>query len=228
MSKLLDINIENQLLEVMGQFDLKLEKMDDYYFVNDQFPGITAQAFEMDRFEESVVVQVDIHILLPEQSFVESFVGHASTVEEAVAEALEQFEVNVLHTLIMAFWDNGKKIENGVGTDVWNINGHRWQAVISNYGYRGEFPLDEIIADTDEMFETTEKSIKELALDKDIYAFRTVYTNVGDGKTVSEALINNEPFVKLEDKVMNLSWKTVDSYYSVRNLVLLMKLTPEA
>ena len=228
MSKLLDINIEKQLLEVLGQFDLKLEKMDEYYFVNGQFPGITAQAFEMDRFEESVVVQVDIHLLLPEQSFVESFVGHASTVEEAVAEALEQFEVNVLHTLIMAFWDDGKKVENGVGTDIWHINGHRWQAVISNYGYRGELPLDEIISDTDEMFATTEKAIKSLSLDKDIYAFRTVYTNVGDGKTVSEALINNEPFVTLEDEVMNLSWKTIDSYYSVRNLVLLMKLTPEA
>ncbi len=228
MSKLLDINIEKQLLEVLGQFDLKLEKIDEYYFVNGQFPGITAQAFEMDRFEESVVVQVDIHVLLPEQSFVESFVGHASTVEEAVAEALEQFEVNVLHTLIMAFWDSGKKVDNGVGTDIWHINGHRWQAVISNYGYRGEFPFDEVIDDTDEMFATTEKAIKSLSLDKDIYAFRTVYTNVGDGRAVVEALINNEPFTTLEDEVMNLSWKTIDSLYAVRNLVLLMKLTPEA
>jgi hypothetical protein len=228
MSKLLDINIDQQLLEVLGQFDLKLEQIDEYYFVDGKFPGITAQAFEMDRFEESVVVQVDVHVLLPEQSFVESFVGHASTVEEAVAEALEQFEVNVLHALIMAFWENGKRVENGVGTDTWEINGHRWQAVISNYGYRGEFPLDEIIDDRDEMIATTEKAIKEMALDKDIYAFRTVYTNVGDGRTVSEALINNEPFIKLEDEVMNLSWKTVESYYSVRNLVLLMKLTPEA
>ena len=228
MSKLLDINIDRQLLDVLGQFDLKLEKIDDYYFVDGKFPGITAQAFEMDRFEESVVVQVDVHVLLPEQSFVESFVGHSSSVEEAVAEALEQFEVNVLHTLIMAFWENGKRVENGVGTDVWDINGHRWQAVISNYGYRGEFPLDEIIDDSDEMFATTEKAIKEMALDKDIYAFRTVYTNVGDGKTVTEALVNNEPFEKLEDEIMNLSWKTIDSYYSVRNLVLLMKLRPEA
>ena len=228
MSKLLDINIDQQLLEVLGQFDLKLEQIDEYYFVDGKFPGITAQAFEMDRFEESVVVQVDIHLLLPEQSFVESFVGHSSTVEEAVAEAFEQFEVNVLHALIMAFWDNGKRVENGVGTDIWEINGHRWQAVISNYGYRGQTPLDEVIDDSDEMFATTEKAIKEMSLDKDIYAFRTVYTNVGDGKTVSEALINNEPFVELEDKVMNLSWKTLDSYYAVRNLVLLMKLAPEA
>ncbi len=228
MSKLLDINIDKQLLEVLGQFDLKLEQIDEYYFVDGKFPGITAQAFEMDRFEDSVVVQLDIHILLPEQTFVESFVGHSGTVEEAIAEAFEQFEVNVLHTLIMAFWDAGKKVENGIGTDIWEINGHRWQAVISNYGYRGEFPFDEVIADTDEMFRETESAIKSLPLDKDIYAFRTVYTNVGDGKTVTEALINNEAFVELEDTVMNLSWKTIDSYYSVRNLVLLMKLAPEA
>lgn len=228
MSKLLDINIEKQLLEVLGQFDLNLNKIDEYYFVDDKFPGITAQAFEMERFEDSVVVQLDIHVLLPEQTFVESFVGHSRTIEEAVAETFEQFEVNVLHSLIKAFWDGGKQVENGIGTDIWEINGHRWQAVISNYGYRGELPLDEVIDDTDEMFATTEKAIKSLPLDKDIYAFRTVYTNVGDGKTVSEALINNEAFVALEDSVMNLSWKTIDSYYSVRNLVLLMKLAPEA
>ncbi|HIC78137.1 MAG TPA: hypothetical protein EYP02_03030 [Sulfurovum sp.] len=228
MSKLLDINIEKQLLEVLGQFDLNLNKIDEYYFVDDKFPGITAQAFEMERFEDSVVVQLDIHVLLPEQTFVESFVGHSRTIEEAVAETFEQFEVNVLHSLIKAFWDGGKQVENGIGTDIWEINGHRWQAVISNYGYRGELPLDEVIDDTDEMFATTEKAIKSLPLDKDIYAFRTVYTNVGDGKTVTEALINNEAFVALEDSVMNLSWKTIDSYYSVRNLVLLMKLAPEA
>ena len=228
MSKLLDINIEKQLLEVLGQFDLNLNKIDEYYFVDDKFPGITAQAFEMERFEDSVVVQLDIHVLLPEQAFVESFVGHSRTIEEAVAETFEQFEVNVLHSLIKAFWDGGKQVENGIGTDIWEINGHRWQAVISNYGYRGELPLDEVIDDTDEMFATTEKAIKSLPLDKDIYAFRTVYTNVGDGKTVTEALINNEAFVALEDSVMNLSWKTIDSYYSVRNLVLLMKLAPEA
>ena len=228
MSKLLDINIEKQLLEVLGQFDLNLNKIDEYYFVDDKFPGITAQAFEMERFEDSVVVQLDIHVLLPEQTFVESFVGHSRTIEEAVAETFEQFEVNVLHSLIKAFWDGGKQVENGIGTDIWEINGHRWQAVISNYGYRGELPLDEVIDDTDEMFATTEKAIKSLPLDKDIYAFRTVYTNVGDGKTVTEALINNEAFVALEDSVINLSWKTIDSYYSVRNLVLLMKLAPEA
>lgn len=228
MSKLLDINIEKQLLEVLGQFDLNLNKIDEYYFVDDKFPGITAQAFEMERFEDSVVVQLDIHVLLPEQTFVESFVGHSRTIEEAVAETFEQFEVNVLHSLIKAFWDGAKQVENGIGTDIWEINGHRWQAVISNYGYRGELPLDEVIDDTDEMFATTEKAIKSLPLDKDIYAFRTVYTNVGDGKTVTEALINNEAFVALEDSVMNLSWKTIDSYYSVRNLVLLMKLAPEA
>lgn len=228
MSKLLDINIDKQLIEVLGQFNLELEQIDEFYFVDGKFPGITAQAFEMERFEDSVVVQVDIHLMFPNQTFVESFVGHAETVEEAVAEVFEQFEVNVLHSLIMAFWDNGKRVENGVGTDIWEINGHKWQAVISNYGYRGQNPLDEVIDDTDEMFSTTEKAIKSLPLDKDIYVFRTVYTNVGDGKVVSEALMNNEPFIELEESIINLSWKTVDSYYSVRNLVLLMKLTPDA
>ena len=227
MSKLLDININQQLLEVLGQFDLKLNKMEDYYFVDDLFPGITAQAYEMERFDDSVVVQLDIHVLLPEQAFTESFVSHASTVEEGIASAFEQFEVNVLHTLIMAFWDNAKKVENGVGTDTWEINGHRWQAVISNYGYRGDEALDEIIDDSDTMYLEVEKAIKALPLDKDIYAVRSVYTNVGDGRRVTEALINNEEFPELENAISTLKWKNTDGYYSVRNLVLVMKLSEE-
>lgn len=227
MSKLLDININEQLIEILEQFDMKLNKVEDYYFVDGVFPGIAAQAFEMERFEDSVVVQVDIHVLLPEQAFVESFVGHAQTIEEAVAQALEQFEVNVLHTLIMAFWSKAKHIENGVGTEIWEINGHRWQAVISNYGYRGDVPLDEVIDNSDTMFNQIEKAIKSLPLEKDIYAIRSVYSNVGDGRKVSEALINNEPFSELETSISNLVWKDSEEYYSVRNLVLVMKLLPE-
>ncbi|MCH9739326.1 MAG: hypothetical protein K0U38_00585 [Epsilonproteobacteria bacterium] len=228
MSKLLDIDINEQLLEILGQFDMQLEKVDDYYFVDGVFPGVAAQAFEMERFENSVVVQVDVHVLLPKQSFVESFVGHAGTVEESIAEAFEQFEVNVLHTLIMAFWDKAKRVENGIGTDIWEINGHKWQAVISNYGYRGEQPLDEVIDDSDAMFEEVEKAIKALPLEKDIYAVRSVYTNIGNGKHVTEALINNEEFFDLEKAISELNWKNTESYYSVRNLVLLMKLAPES
>jgi hypothetical protein len=227
MSRLLDININEQLLEILSQFDMNLEEVegyDGYNFVDGFFPGIGAQAFEMERFESSVVVQVDIHILLPKQNIVESFVGHAPTIEEAVAECFEQFEVNILHTLIMAFWDKAKRVENGVGTDIWEINNHRWQAVVSNYGYRGSVPIKEVIEDTDMMYNAIESHIKSLPLDQDIYAVRNVYTNIGNKEAVIESLINNEQDLELEEKIANLPWKVLDSYYSVRNFILVMKL----
>jgi len=226
MSKLLEIDVNKQLLEILGRFEMQLEKVEDYYFVDGVFPGIVAQAFEMERFENSVVVQLDIHVLLPNQTIVESFVSHASSLEEAIDEAFEQFEVNIMHTLIMAFWDSAKKVENGIGTNQWEINGHQWQAVISNYGYRGDEPLDDIIDDSDDMFIEVEKAIKNLPLDKDIYAIRSVYTNVGDGQKITEVLINNEVFPELEKSISELNWKQTESYYSVRNFVILMKLAP--
>jgi len=222
MSRLLDIDTNRQLLEILGRFEMQLEKMEDYYFVDGVFPGIASQAFEMERYEESVVIQLDIYLLLPNQNFVESFVGHSSTVEEALADCFEQFEVNILHTLIMAFWDNAKKVENGVGTDILDINNNRWQMVVSNYGYRGNQPIEEVV--TDSMFEEIEKVIKTMPLEKDIYAIRTVYTNTGDGKYVAEALINNEESLELEKVIYALDWKKLDSYYTVRNFILLMKL----
>jgi hypothetical protein len=227
MSKLLDININEQLIERLSQFDMNLEKVEDYYFVDGLFPGITAQAFEMERFEDSVVAQIDIHVLLPNDSFIESFVGHATTLDEAIASAFEQFEVNALHTLIMAFWDKAKKVENGVGTDIWEINGSRWQAVISNYSFRGDGSITDVLEDTDSMFEEVEKAIKALPLENDIYAIRSVYTNVGDGRKVTEALLNNEEFPELEKAISKLKWKPMESFYTVRNLVLVMKLMDE-
>ena len=222
MSKLLKTDINRKLIDILEQFELTLKKVEDFYFVGDNFPGITGQVFEMERYEDSVIIQVDVHILLPEQVIIESFIGHASTTEEAIAEALEQFEVNVLHLLIGAFWEDAKKIENGVGFEEWNINGHRWQVVVGNYGYKGNLPIEEVVLD--EMYESIQAEIKKLPLEKDIYAIRTVYTNVGNGKKVTEALLNNEPFLELENRVSQLPWKSTNEYYSVRNLILVMKL----
>jgi len=222
MSRLLETDINEQLLDILGQFDLKFNKIEDFYFVDEKFPGITGQVFEMERYDDSVIIQLDVHILLPNQTIIESFIGHASSVEEAMAEALEQFEVNVVHVLIAAFWENAKKIENGVGLEQWEINGYRWQAVVGNYGYKGNLPIEEIVLD--EMFETIKNEIHSLPLEEDIYAIRSVYTNVGDGQKVTEALLNNEEFPSLENKISTLPWKNVEEYYSVRNLILVMKL----
>ncbi len=224
MSKLLDIDVNQQLIEVLGEYDVKLEPMEEYLFSNGMFPGITARAFEMEDFGESVVVQLDISMLFPNGGFVESFVAQGITHEEALSSAFQQFEVNVLHAFITAFWEDGKRVENGVGTDIWEINGSKWQVVVSNFGYRGVEEFDNIIDDIDTLFDIIENNIKSLPLTEEIYAVRTVYTNTSDGKKVSEAYINNEPFVELEEAVSKLGWRESDSFYSVRNLVLLMRL----
>ena len=227
MSKLLDIDVNQQLVEVLGQYNINLEQIEDYFFADGFFPGITANAFEMEDFGESVVVQLDITMLFPDGSFVESFVAQEATHEEAIAVAFQQFEVNVLHTFITAFWEHGKKVENGVGTDVWEINGSRWQAVVSNFGYRGAEEFDDIIDDVNTMYDVIESNIKALPLTENVYAVRTVYTNTSEGEKIPEAYINNEPFLELEEAVSKLGWKEIDSFYSVRNLVLLMKLKDE-
>ena len=227
MSKLLDVNINETLVAMLEKYEMEVGQTDDYFFVDGLFPGIVAQAFEMEDFGESVVVQVDITMLFPEQNFVESFEAQAGTVEDAVADAMDQFEVNVLHAFIMAFWEGAKKEENGVGTAVWEINGHRWQAVVSNYGYRGAEEFDDVIDDLDTLYVAIEEQSKAFPLTEDIYAIRTVYTNTSEGEAVVETYINNQDFPALNDVVSNLGWKASESFYSVRNLVLLMKLKDE-
>ncbi len=228
MSKLLDLDINKRLVELLEAHDMEVGQTDDYFFVEGMFPGIVAQAFEMEDFGTSVVVQVDITMLFPNDSFVESFVAQAPTHEEAIDNIFEQFESNVLHAFIMAFWGKAKRVENGVGTDIWEINGHKWEAIISNYGYRGYEDFDTIIPEIDTMYDAIKSSIEAYPLSKDIYAIRTVYTNTSEGEPVIEALINNEPFLELQEAISKLEWRASDKFYSVRNLVLLMKLSPGA
>lgn len=228
MSKLLDININEQLVALLEKYDMDLGQTEEYFFVEGLFPGIVAQAFEMENFGESVVVQVDITMLFPHDSFVESFVAQAVSVQDAVDNIFEQFEATVLHTFIMAFWGKASKVENGVGTDIWTLNGQRYEAVISNYGYRGYEAFDDIIPEVDSLFDVIKSSIESFPVTKDIYAVRTVYTNGSNGEQITEALISNEEFPVLQEAVSNLEWKVSDNFYSVRNLVLLMKLSDGA
>ena len=225
MSKLLDIDVNKQLVELMEAHDMEVGQTEEYFFVEGLFPGIVAQAFEMEDFGESFVVQLDITLLFPNDRFVESFVAQATTHEDAIANAFEQFETNVLHTFIMAFWAKATKVDNGVGTDVWDINGQKWEAIISNYGYRGYEDFDAIIPDIDTMYDAIKGAIDVYPLTEDIYAIRSVYTNGSNDEQVTEGLINNEVFPMLEDAVSKLEWRASEKFYSVRNLVLLMKLS---
>lgn len=228
MSKLLDINVNEFLVSLLEEHDMEVGQTEEYFFVDGLFPGIVAQAFEMEDFGESVVVQVDITLLFPNDSFVESFVAQAQTHEDAIVQAFEQFEATVFHTFIMAFWEKAKKVENGVGTDVWEINGHKWEAVISNYGYRGFEDFDSIIPDIDTMYDAIKETIEAYPLTKDIYAIRSVYTNGTNGQQITEGLINNKEFPELEKAISELAWSRSEKFYSVRNLVLLMKLSEGA
>jgi len=213
---------------LLEEHDMEVGQTEEYFFVEGLFPGIVAQAFEMENFGESVVVQVDITLLFPNDQFVESFVAQAATAEDAIANAFEQFESTVLHTFIMAFWAKAKKVDNGVGTDVWEINGQKWEAVISNYGYRGFEDFDSIIPEIDTMYDAIKTAIEAYPLTKDIYAIRSVYTNGTNEQQITEGLINNEEFPELQKAVSELHWSRSEKFYSVRNLVLLMKLSEGA
>ena len=228
MSQLLDIDVNKQLVELLEAHDLEMGQTEEYFFAEGLFPGIVAQAFLMEDFGESVVVQLDVTLLFPNDKFVESFVAQAKTAEDAIANTFEQFEATVLHTFIMAFWAKAKKVENGVGTDVWDINGHKWEGIISNYGYRGYEDFDSIIPEIDTMYDAIKTAIEAYPLTADIYAVRSVYTNGTNDQQITEGLINNEEFPELQEAVSKLQWRRSEKFYSVRNLVLLMKLSEGA
>jgi len=75
------------------------------------------------------------------------------------------------------------------------------------------------------MYDAIKETIEAYPLTKDIYAIRSVYTNGTNGQQITEGLINNKEFPELEKAISELAWSRSEKFYSVRNLVLLMKLS---
>jgi len=222
MSQLVQTDINEQLVALLGGYDVTLVELEKFYFANHYYPGIRGQVFELDHSKGALVIQLDVQVLLPKTMIIESFIGMATTLEEALNDALEQFKVNTLPVFLEAFWADTKPSEQAVGTEEWEINGERWQVVIGNYGYRGELPIEAVV--NDEIFETIKKEVQSLPLTEDIYAIRTSFLNINANEQVVEVIINNEKVLEFEETMRQLSWKKFDGFYSVRNFLLLMKL----
>ncbi len=206
--------------DLLNEHGLNSSIYDDWVVVNNSLPALRAHAQTSSKTESGLSVLLDVELrLTSKKSIHESFAGLGNDEISALNDALVNFCTSSLHVFLSTFW--GYKDHDHVTIENWNINNFEWKAHIGNYVRRAfggeDIPIPE------GLFFATEKAIKSLKLEQDIYWFRTFYCNISCKEKVSEALLNNETWESLQNTLLKLDWPQSDKYYSIRNFLILVK-----
>lgn len=185
-------------------------------------PALSAAVLVRSQDEGLTFLQLDIRVLFPGMRIVESFGGRGRDKRSALVDAFANFANNSLHVILAAFWNPE---DNQVTTQMWEIGGNSWRAVIGNCGFRTfgfEGPVtlpDTVYSDLVERVQT-----RVQAEPGQIHWFRFYYANYGE-EPVYEVLFDNDPWPEAQDAMALLPWDTT-RLYSARGFTILHQIAP--
>lgn len=212
--------LQRAMIDILKSHGLSPTLHNQWVLVDGNLPGISAEIVEVIENPKALSIQLDVRVCISsEKVIVESFAGIGSDIPRAVMNALENFCLNSLHVFLVSFWKQATK--DMVTVEQWEIKGQKWKAVIGNFGIRnlGADP----ITIPDELFPTIKKLIRNTLPSDDLCWMRFFYCNVNRDKVVSQVLFNNLPWELAQDEMLALDWLKSDSYYSIRNFLILQR-----
>lgn len=207
----------NRVTELFEAHGIGAARRDDWVFPTVGCP-LRAHMTPGDSRSNGVSVRLDIELAISSrESVLESFAGLGSTPAEAEDDAFDNFCRSSFHVLAAAFY--GHSEPDQVTSEVWQLSGIEYDAIIGNYTLRSfggdGTPLPE------DLFPRLEAMIRGLPSTAPLYWIRAFYCNLNQTKNVSEVLLNNEQWPAAESMVASLGWERRDSYYSARLFLVL-------
>jgi len=180
-------------------------------------PRIKAVLVNERRVQDQTSVQLDIMVDLGKRVMIESFAGWGAAPDDARERAFANFAANSLHVLLGAFY---RAPDEQITVETWPIRGSTWRAYLGNFGFQAARERPEL---PDGLFGAIEAAIHAAPLADDVHWARLFYANLGNGESVVEALLDNEPWPSLEATARALAWQPSEGYYSVRYFMLLRR-----
>ena len=188
---------------------------DDWIFPYDKFPAVRCLWLPVVSPQTGVL---EVHVLCENDDVIaEAFAGFGAD-DERYKDAFGSFMANSLHVLLAAFWD---KHPERITKEMWKINGWDYTAYIGPFGTRNPEGVEGLIPET--AFNEIKNVIKREKLTKPLHWIRT-FVGCVDGKFTFEALFNNENWPSGEIVLNKIHWKKLDSFYSVRNFLILKQI----
>ncbi|WP_417387894.1 DUF6348 family protein [Gimesia sp.] len=207
-----DSTINPIILELMKQHEIEAQIDDGWVVVADR-PSICGAVVTKTRPTPDVIsIQIDIYFkIAPDRILVESFGGLGTTLEEAVADGINNFAVNSLHVLLSAFYE---KNDRQAVIEQWTINGIPRRVTIGHIGMRGNVP--DSGEGSPEWFLDLEKNIKKSSLQAGTHWVRCYYAQMENQSVSLEILRDNQHWKAIQTEMEKTNWPKADDFFSVR------------
>jgi hypothetical protein len=208
----------SKLKKVLIEHSLDIVPYNDWLTCGGGLPGFRASVHNVRQAGQYITLQLDVEVVVEADIIVvESFAGWGESAEEALVTAFSNFIYNSLHVFLNGFCG---KIDDQVTVEEWKIGQQEWKVIIGNYGVRSF--EDQPVPLPESLFEMIEQLLRQKGLEPGIHWLRVFCCNVGDGSLICECLLDNETWEYAQDQLQTLDWQKRESFYSVRNFLVML------
>lgn len=162
------------------------------------------------------IIQLDVRLEIGlGREIIESVAGMGMDLNIAVADAWKNFLDNSFHTLLAAFFTN--EFDDQVSRYKWEIDGHKYDVVISRIGIRGNH-TESLPCTWLEEFKTL---IKKQELTNETHWIRLYYAQSENEPISTEIILDNNLWKAVVPSVNSLSFPTSKDFFSLRIFMVL-------
>ncbi|MEO7071845.1 MAG: DUF6348 family protein [Rhodanobacter sp.] len=206
--------LQKYLLRLFARHEVELAVgEDDWLVTDDDFPALRATWHEGDG---GAAGRLDIDVVLSEERQIEESFAGVGGGETGCRDALRAFEHNMLHVLLAACWyvtdDRYLRIEE------WTIGMRAWDVFIGPFTVRGD--TDDALLIPASAMTVFEDAFKREMLAPQMHWARLVHGFRTDGRTRTEALLDNEPWPAATAALGAVQWPSHDRDYTARCCVI--------
>ncbi len=165
--------------------------------------------------------QLTIEIFInSEMIMVESFSGQGESSKIRLQQAFSSFVHHDFSVLLEAVWD---KETQAVSKEEWEIKGERYYAYLGTKGIIN-YDKSKQLTLPKSYDERLKKLIEDEDLNQEFHWFTFFYANLNGLDNYAEVLKDNQKLIGSAESFKKLNWQRSNSYYAVRQFVILKKI----
>jgi hypothetical protein len=203
-----DAALQTDLIRLFERHDVELELDEDWLVTDGDFPAVRASWHEG---AQGAPGRLDIDVVISEERHIEeSFAGG----DAGARDALKAFERNVLYVLLAACWyvTDDRRIQ----LQSWELGIRTWDVFVGPL----TFSRDDVAA-PEGLLPALHDALRNESLSGELHWIRLFHRRADDGSTISEALLDNQPWPGGDRVLSQLIWPSTREGYSARCFIAL-------
>jgi hypothetical protein len=210
-------NTTELLKELFKTHDFETEEHDNWVIPKGKEYAMKGYWYP-DATESTGQLSIEVFIN-SEMIMVESYAGIGNTAVEKLKSAFSSFVYHAFPTLLMALWE---KPSDEVTVESWQIGTEQYQC------YRGKqgiinYDKEKALNIPAKYNERIQELIRNETLEKEYHWFTFFYANINGLENYIEVLRDNIKWRAGDKALSSLDWKRSNSYYAVRQFIILKK-----